>query len=101
MAVRQNRANKSRSLLHLIALSVSAPAGCGIPECQHLTQLGTGSEDPYRYQFRLVYCCAMLSARTPRFRHTRRSAMTLMVAARTSAQSAAFDTVSIVPSTRI
>lgn len=35
------------------------------------------------------------------FLHTRKSAMTFMVAARTSTQRAAFDTVSIVPSIRM
>ena len=57
--------------------------------CLQITQLGTRSDDPFRYQFRLVYCRAMLSSRNvPRFLHTRRSAMTFMAAARTSAQSA-------------
>ena len=47
----------------------------------------------------LAYCRATLSSRNvARFLHTRKSVMTLMAAARTSAQSAAFETVSIVPS---
>ena len=47
----------------------------------------------------LTYCCATLSARdVARFLHTRKSVMTLTAATRTSAQSAAFETVSIVPS---
>ena len=47
-----------------------------------------------------AYCPEMLSPRNVlRFLHTRMSAMTFMAAARTSAQSAAFDTISIVPST--
>jgi hypothetical protein len=47
------------------------------------------------------YCRTTLSPRgVARFRHTRRSAMTFMVAARTSAQRAAFDAASIAPSIR-
>ena len=58
------------------------------------------SENPYRYLFRLVYCRERLSPRdVARFLHTRKSAITFMVAPRTSAQTAAFDIVSIVPST--
>jgi len=64
------------------------------------TRNAARSEDPYRYQFRLAYCRARLSPRdVARFLRTRRPAMTFMAAARTSAQRAAFDTVSIVPST--
>ena len=64
-----------------------------------LAQLGTRSEAPRRYLFRSVYRRARPSPRdVARFRHTRRSAMTFMAAARTSAQRAAFDIVSIVPS---
>jgi hypothetical protein len=52
-----------------------------------------------RQRRRSVYCRARFSPRdVARLLHTRRSTMTFMVAARTSAQSAAFDTVSIVPS---
>jgi hypothetical protein len=63
------------------------------PNSEH----GPLSEDPYRY---LVSSpCARFSQReVARFLHTRRSARTFMVAARTSAQRAAFDIVSIVPS---
>ena len=54
------------------------------------------------YPFRAVHRRARLSPRdAARCLHTRRSAMTFTVAASTSAQRAAFDIVSIVPSIRM
>jgi hypothetical protein len=56
------------------------------------------SRDPYRYVFRLVYRRATLSPRDVARILLTRSTMTFMAAPRTSAQRAAFDTVSIAPS---
>ena len=68
------------------------------PEPMRMTQLGTRSEDPYRHVFRLVYRRATLSPRDVARILLTRSTMTFMAAPRTSAQRAAFDTVSIAPS---
>jgi hypothetical protein len=61
--------------------------------------LGTRSEDPCRNPFCSVYCRAGLSPRDVARFLTSSLAMTFVAATRTSAQSATFDIVSIVPST--
>jgi hypothetical protein len=60
--------------------------------------LGTRSEDPYRYVFRLVYRRATLSPREIACILLTTSTMTFMAVPRTSALRAAFDIVSIAPS---
>jgi hypothetical protein len=85
---------------HTNAAAIRAQKRCARSEAfRFLTQPGTRSEDPDRSPFRVVYCRARLSSRDlARFLHTRKSAMTFIATPRTSAQRAAFDIVSIVPS---